>query len=146
MKTGVIVDTGPLVADLSNNDTFHDWACEQLEQIARPLLTSEAVLTEACFLVSRDGGDAADLIEMVNQGLLAIPFALLHESRSVETLMRKYADIPMSLADACQLRMTELLPDSTLLTLDGDFSIYRKFGKQAVELIIPEERLRHGRS
>lgn len=144
MKTDVIVDTGPLVAYLSDNDTFHAWACEQLEQIAQPLLTCEAVLTETCFLVSRDGGEAADLIEMVNQGLLAVPFALPHESQTVETLMRKYADIPMSLADACLLRMTELLPNSALLTLDGDFSIYRKSGKQPVELIIPEERLHRG--
>lgn len=85
------------------------------------------MLTEVCFWVSRDGGDAADLLDMLNQGWLAIPFALLHESQAVETL----------------LRMTELLPDSALLTRDGDFSIYRKYGKQPVDLIIPEERLCH---
>ena len=68
MKSGVITDTGPLVAYMSKHDTYHVWVCNQLEQIGLPLLTCEAVLTEACFLVSRNGGDAEDLINMLNQG------------------------------------------------------------------------------
>ena len=139
MKSGVITDTGPLVAYLSKRDTYHAWACSQLEQISLPLLTCEAVLTEACFLVSHNGGDAEDMIDMLSQGWLSIPFGLLHESKAVGELMRKYANIPMSLADGCLLRMTELLPNSQLLTLDGDFSIYRKYGKEAVQVIMPDK-------
>ncbi len=137
MKHGVIVDTGPLVAYLSQRDRYHIWTCEQLEHIGSPLLTCEAVLAEACFLVGRNGGDAIDLIEMLNQGWLSIPFTLLSESANVSQLMKKYHNIPMSLADACLLRMTELLPNSKLLTLDSDFSIYRKNGKEAVPIISP---------
>jgi predicted nucleic acid-binding protein len=140
MKSGIITDTGPLVAYLSKCDTYHTWTCNQLEQISLPLLTCEAVLTEACFLVSRNGGEAEDLIYMLSQGWLSIPFSLLHESKVVGELMRKYADIPMSLADGCRLRMTELLPNSQLLTLDEDFSIYRKNGKEAVPVIMPDKR------
>ncbi len=139
MKSGVITDTGPLVAYLSERDTYHVWSSNQLEQIGLPLLTCEAVLTEACFLVNRNGGDAEDLINMLNQGWLSIPFSLLHESKVVGELMRKYANVPMSLADACLLRMTELLPDSQLLTLDRDFYIYRKYGKEAVPVIMPDK-------
>ncbi len=139
MKNGVITDTGPLVAYLSKHDTYHVWSSNQLEQIGLPLLTCEAVLTEACFLVSRNGGDAEDLINMLNQGWLSIPFSLLHESKAVGELMRKYANVPMSLADGCLLRMTELLPNSQLLTLDRDFYIYRKYGKEAVPVIMPDK-------
>ena len=138
MKRKVIVDTGPLVAFLSSRDNWHRWSCDQLEQVAPPLLTCEAVLTEASFLVSRNGGDAWSLADMVSQGWLTIPFALLHESSAVAALMRKYADIPMSLADGSLLRMAELLPESQLLTLDGDFSIYRKNGKEPVAVIMPD--------
>jgi len=135
----VLTDTGPLVAYLSQRDKYHFWACNQLKQVSLPLLTCEAVLTEACFLVSRNGGDGEDLIEMLNQGWLSIPFVLSHESKAVAKLMRKYANISMSLADGCLLRMTELLPESLLLILDGDFFIYRKFGKKAVPVIMPEK-------
>ncbi|MCK5878110.1 MAG: hypothetical protein KAG43_10780 [Candidatus Marithrix sp.] len=139
MKNGVITDTGPLVAYMSKHDTYHVWSRNQLEQIGLPLLTCEAVLTEACFLVSRNGGDAEDLINMLNQGWLSIPFSLLHESKAVGELMQKYANVPMSLADGCLLRMTELLPNSQLLTLDRDFYIYRKYGKEAVPVIMPDK-------
>nr|VFK18034.1 MAG: hypothetical protein BECKLPF1236A_GA0070988_1018710 [Candidatus Kentron sp. LPFa]VFK33296.1 MAG: hypothetical protein BECKLPF1236C_GA0070990_1020010 [Candidatus Kentron sp. LPFa] len=63
----VIVDTGSLVAYLSQRDKYHAWICNQLEYIGFPLLTCEAVLTETCFLIGRNGGDAGDPIEMLNR-------------------------------------------------------------------------------
>ena len=137
MKQNVIVDTGPLVAYLNQRDKFHFWIYQQLEQINPPLLTCEAVLTEACFIVNRNGGNDEDIIEMLNQGWLSIPFNLQQESGIISNLMAKYTNIPMSLADACLLRMTELLPNSQLLTFDSDFSIYRRYGKETVNIIIP---------
>jgi predicted nucleic acid-binding protein len=137
MKQNVIVDTGPLVAYLSQRDKFHIWTYRQLEQINLPLLTCEAVLTKACFILNRNGCNAEDIVEMLNQGWLSIPFNLQHESHSISKLMSKYANIPMSLADASLLRMTELLPNSQLLTFDSDFSIYRRYGKETVNTIAP---------
>ncbi len=51
--------------------------------------------------------------------------------------MQRYADQPMSFADACLVRMTELHPDSMLITLDGDFRVYRRHGRQAIPLATP---------
>ncbi len=56
MKQKVIPDTGPLVAFLIRRDTYHDWAMRQLADIRQPLLTCEAVLSEACFLMRRHAG------------------------------------------------------------------------------------------
>ncbi|WP_353572776.1 PIN domain-containing protein [Candidatus Albibeggiatoa sp. nov. BB20] len=137
MKQNIIVDTGPLVAYLSQRDKYHIWTYQQLEQISPPLLTCEAVLTEACFLISRNGGSAEDIIEMLNQGWLSTPFNLQQESDKISKFLNKYTNIPMSLADACLLRMTELLPNSPLLTFDSDFSIYRKHGKETINTITP---------
>nr|VFK28839.1 MAG: Predicted nucleic acid-binding protein, contains PIN domain [Candidatus Kentron sp. MB]VFK74118.1 MAG: Predicted nucleic acid-binding protein, contains PIN domain [Candidatus Kentron sp. MB] len=139
MRRGVIVDTGPLVAYLSERDNYHVWTRRQLEHVGFPLLTCEAVLTETCFLIGRNGGDAGDPIEMLNQGWLSIPFDLSLESEAIGRLMRKYANVPISLADSYLLRMTELLPESRLLTLDSDFSIYRKHGREPVPVVMPEE-------
>lgn len=51
--------------------------------------------------------------------------------------MTKYADVPMSFADACLVRMTEVMPDPTLLTTDADFRIYRRHERKAVPCIMP---------
>ncbi|CAG1020110.1 hypothetical protein DOJK_00097 [Patescibacteria group bacterium] len=137
MKKQVIIDTGVLVAYLSEADNYHAWAVKQLEQISPPLLTCEAVITEACFLLYRNTGTAEVIIELLQEGLLKIVFNLADESRTIIKLMHKYKNVPMSLADACLVRMTELYPQSELLTLDSDFYIYRKHNNQPISLIIP---------
>jgi hypothetical protein len=50
----------------------------------------------------------------------------------VLNLLQKYSDVPMSLADACLVRMTETLPDPVILTTDSDFRIYRRHSRQMV--------------
>ena len=51
--------------------------------------------------------------------------------------MDKYADVPMSFADACLVRMTEILPDPIVITTDADFRIYRRFSRQIVPSLLP---------
>jgi hypothetical protein len=52
-------------------------------------------------------------------------------------LLDKYANIPMSLADACLVRMTQALPDPVNLTTDSDCRIYRRHGRQIVPCAMP---------
>jgi len=139
MKKNVISDTGPLVAYLSKDDNYHAWAIEQLEQISFPLLTCEAVITEASFLVYRSTGSSQIIVEMLQQGLLIIPFVISDEVDAISTLMQKYSNVPMSLADACVVRMAEIYSESEVLTLDSDFYIYRKYKQQQIPLIIPQD-------
>jgi predicted nucleic acid-binding protein len=139
MKRDVILDAGPLVAYLSKNDNYHAWAIEQLEQISFPLLTCEPVITEASFLVYRSTGSSQIIVEMLQQGLLVIPFVISDEINAIVQLMQKYSNVPMSLADACLVRMVEIYSKNEVLTLDSDFYIYRKYEQQQIPLIIPPD-------
>lgn len=136
--TRVIVDTGPLVALLSARDAHHQWARDTLGGIAPPLSTCEAVVSETCFLVRHLKGGADAVLALVSRGVVTLDFSLTSELEPVRKLMTKYATVPMSLADACLVRMTELAPRSAILTLDKDFRVYRRSGRHVVPLIAPD--------
>ena len=133
-----LLDTGPLVAALNRRDQYHLWATAQLARISPPLLTCEAVLSEACFLLQNLKGASEAVVKLVNNGLLKVPFCLEEEASPVKTLLARYSDVPISLADACLVRMAEQHSNSVLLTLDSDFRIYRKHGRQVIPVIMPE--------
>ena len=133
----LVVNTGPIVALLNSRDAHHAWTREVLDRVEPPLATCEAVLSEACFLVRKLDGGSAAVLELVSRGVLKVPFRLETELAAVRKLMSRYASVPMSLADACLVRMTELDEKATVLTLDGDFRIYRRNGRQAVPHISP---------
>ena len=137
MRRYVILDTGPLVALLNRRDRHHGWAREQWTHIAPPLLTCEAVLAEACFLVRRfDGGQAA-VLALASRGVLDLSFHVAEETTAVSRLLKKYHDVPMSLADACLVRMAERCAESVVFTMDSDFMVYRKNGRQLIPMLAP---------
>ncbi|MGH9200262.1 MAG: type II toxin-antitoxin system VapC family toxin [Vicinamibacterales bacterium] len=137
MKRGVVLDTGPLVALVNARDRHHDWSVLQWSQIEPPLLTCESVISEACFLLGQTRSGAAPVLEMLARNALSTSFRLSEHARNVRSLMRKYSDVPMSVADACLVRMAEITTHSTVLTLDRDFKLYRKHGRQVIPLLIP---------
>ncbi len=137
MKSRVIVDAGPLVALLNSRDTHHKWVVQQLGDIQPPMLTCEAVLAEATYLTRAVTGARAALIEMLGEGFLDIGMALADHHSAILAMVRRYTDVPMSLADACLVRLAELYPQSVVMTLDSDFAIYRKNGRQVVHMIHP---------
>ncbi len=106
MKEPVILDTGPLVALLNRRDAYHDWMTHQIKSINSksinsPLLTCEAVMTEACFLARQDIGGTNGVINLALNDFMKVPFHFDDEVEKVEQLMGKYANVPMSFADAC---------------------------------------------
>ena len=135
--TRIIVDTGPLVAYFNRRDRWHRWVAEQMSALNPPLVTCEPVLTEACFLIQKAGGRPVDLIRKIAQRSLAIGIDLEEDASGIESLMHRYADTPMSLADACLVRLTERFPDCRLFTLDSDFEHYRRNGRQVIPLLRP---------
>ena len=131
----VILDTGPLVAVCNARDHFHLWSCEQFKLLKPPFLTCEPVLAEACFLL---GKNQHVILELVQTGLIKTDFALAKELPVILRLIKKYSDVPMSLADACLVRMSELHENSRVLTLDRDFLLYRKNSRQVIPRIMPD--------
>lgn len=137
MDKSIIVDTGPLVAFLNRSDRYHNWTKQQWEQVRPPLLTCEAVLAETCFLMRHLPGGSQAVLELVNRGVIQSTFNLEQEVQPLMKLIKRYADVPMSLADACLVRMAEQHAQSKVFTLDQDFRIYRKHGRQVIPLLMP---------
>ena len=138
MKPKLLLDTGPLVAFLNRRDQYHSWAKSQMAEIKPPLFSCEPVLSEACFLLRGSSGGAGAVVELVSRGLVRIAFNLEEEAKSVKKMLSRYENIPISLADACLVRMSELLEGSVLITLDSDFRIYRKSNRQVIPTIMPK--------
>ena len=133
----VVIDAGPLIALLSQREKHHKWTVENLQSHSEPLETCEAVLSAACFILRRSGKSAGAVIEMVERGVIAVPFRLDTEAAAIRHLMAQYAKVPMSLADACLVRMTELNDRATILTFDHDFRVYRRNGRHVIPLLMP---------
>ncbi len=135
----IIADTGPLVAYLDRSDQHHAWAKEVMATLTEPLLTCDAVLAEVTFLLQR-GGIAAGLpMRMIERGLLVSEFSIASEAASLRSLLERYHDVPMSLADACVVRISELHHDVKVWTTDSDFTIYRRNRRSIIPLIMPVE-------
>jgi predicted nucleic acid-binding protein len=93
-------------------------------------------LSEAFHLLGTRGAPA--LAALLRRRAVASAFQLEDTSEEVLKLMHKYADVPMSFADACLVRMTELLSDPILLTTDTDFRIYRRLGRKTIPCVLPD--------
>jgi predicted nucleic acid-binding protein len=133
----IIADTSVIVAYLDKRDEWHDWTFEQMKILPAPYSVCESVITESCFLLDHLHNGKNNVLAMLKVGFLTIDFSLSDEVGAVQTLIKKYGNVPMSLADACLVRMSELTDNAKVFTLDNDFHIYRKNGKKKISLIIP---------
>lgn len=138
MPPSVVIDTGPIVALLDADEANHTWVAATLDELRPPLLTCEAVLTEASFLVARAGADPSVVTSLVARGMLTVVNLFDRDAEAIGRLIRRYASLPMSLADACLVRIAERTPNATVLTLDADFRVYRQKGRRLIPLLIPD--------
>ena len=135
--TKVFVDAGPLVGFLNETDQHHRWTMGVWDALYEPLWTCEAVLSEAIFLLQSTGVSIDPLAELLERGLVKIDFEVSRHQPDLWKLLRKYSDRPMSLADACLVRMAELNSHCQILTTDKDFLIYRRNGRGIIPLLAP---------
>ena len=135
-RPGVLLDTGPLVALLSKHDSAHARAKKAFAECLPPLRCCESVVAEACFLMKRvhDNGPA-EVIALARKGVFEISLSLQHEWANIESLLQKYANRPISLADACLIRCAESYQEPRILTFDLDFEVYRWSGNKKFQLL-----------
>lgn len=131
----MLLDTGPLVALLNRREKSHARVKAVLDQLPAPLFTVEPVLTEAMFLLRGLRGAPDKVLHLVRDGLLRLPMTVEAEAGALTQLVARYANVPMSLADACLVRLVELMPDASVLTLDDDFRIYRTRKNRVIQLV-----------
>lgn len=137
MSRKIIIDTSVIVSLLNKRDFYHEWTKGILEKEKAPFFTCEAVMTETYFLLKNVYGARDAVMGLLNDKLLQIPFRLEEESEAVAQLMSRYQSVPMSLADGCLVRMSELYANSEILTLDSDFTIYRQHRNRIIPVILP---------
>jgi uncharacterized protein len=138
--TAAIVDTGPLVAFFDRAERHHRWVAERVQELDAPLLVCEPVLAEAMYLLARYSRAQDALFELLQNGALKVAFRIEEHVGALRKLLHKYRDTPMSLAAACVVRMAEIHERHAVLTLDSDFSVYRKHGRMPLTLINPGAR------
>jgi len=131
-----IADTGYLVALLKRHDEHHAWAQELAERLAPPLLTCEAVLAETAFHLQ----SSAHVLAMLQRGAIRVAFDCMSHLDQLADLAIRYADRHPDLADLCLIRMSELYPRHTLITVDEDFRVYRRNKREAIPLLCPPKK------
>ena len=134
-----LLDTGPLVSLLAADVEYHAWAVDQRKELRPPLLTCEPVLTEASFLLRREDRDADSLFTLLESGVIRTAIAE-RDQADLRVLMRRYRSRPMSLADACLVRLSEIHRAAEVVTLDADFKIYRRHGNKVIPVRMPERK------
>jgi predicted nucleic acid-binding protein len=129
-----ILDAGPLIASLNARDAHHSWACETLRSLGPPFYSCPEAMAEAAAMTGRPSA----IVEMIHAGEIVLTFDLSEQTAGVLSLLKKYRDYEMDLADACIIRMTELMRDSRVITVDReDFAVYRRNGRQLIPVIVP---------
>lgn len=132
-----IADTGFLVAFANGNDHHHEWAVEVAERLSEPLLTCEAVLAETAFHLQ----DSGLVLSMLREGLVVLAFDCRSHLAQLAALAGRYADRHPDLADLCLIRMSELHPRHSIVTIDRtDFRIYRRNKRETIPLVCPPDR------
>jgi predicted nucleic acid-binding protein len=132
----VILDTGPLVAWFCPRDEHHRWARRVFPALSPGSLICEAVLTEVCHLVAKEGISHAQITESIAAGRLNV-VSLASDIRVVAKLLRRYADTPMDFADACVVRLAELNSGLKVCTVDSHFQFFRKNIGEEIGLLAP---------
>jgi len=123
---------------LNKRDRHHSWVRAVLDGVEPPVFTCEAVISEACFLLRHARSGQETVLALLAEDVLRVDFRLADEIVTLQGLMGKFASVPMSLADACLVRMTELDTRSTVLTLDKDFKVYRRNRRQTIPTLMPD--------
>lgn len=138
--TAWVLDTGPLVAFFDRSDADHEWAKQQWALAPVPMLTCEAVLAEAAYLLQEHAGLPNEkILALFERKIITVPFRLEEHAGPLAHLMEKYRNQQMQLADACLVRMSELKRDCRVFTLDQEeFRVYRRFDRQVIPLVARE--------
>ena len=131
-----IADTGYLVALLRKDDQHHAWATGLAGQLELPLLTCEAVLSETAFHLE----SSAYVLAMLKRGAIRVAFDCTSQLEPLHDLATRYADRKPDLADLCLIRMSELYPRHTIITVDEDFRVYRRNKREAIPLLSPPKK------
>ncbi|MGA8152031.1 MAG: hypothetical protein WB952_13850 [Terriglobales bacterium] len=129
-----IADTGFIVAFGNRGDTYHAWALDLARTLTEPLLTCEPVLAEAAFHL----GSSLYVLSLLQDEMLRVAFDATRNLEQLRELARRYEERKPDLADLCLIRMSELYPRHTVITVDeADFRVYRRNKRESIPILGP---------
>jgi uncharacterized protein len=120
-----LIDAGPLIALFNKNDKYHEKIKEFIKNYKGLLTTSWPVITEVCHMLDFNINAQIDFLKWVKLGGLKVEDIETEEIDKIIKLSEKYSDIPMDLADATLIIISERLGIQEIITIDSDYYIYR---------------------
>jgi uncharacterized protein len=131
-----LIDTGAILAILDRNDRWHVPCLQAYSNVRLPLLTTEAVLTEAFHLIRRTARDADGIWRLLRSGAIRMAEIRDEELPQIQRLMDEYADRPMDFADATLVHVAGRESLNVVLTVDrDDFQTYRLPGRKRFAIL-----------
>jgi hypothetical protein len=131
-----LIDAGPIIALFNKNDKFHKIVKEFIKEYKGKLITSWPVITEASHMLDFNVQVQIDLFKWIRLGGLIIEEVSIDDIDRIIALSEKYSDIPMDLADASLVVLSEKLKIKEIITIDSDYYIYRTIEKEMIKNIL----------
>ncbi|TGM52381.1 type II toxin-antitoxin system VapC family toxin [Leptospira vanthielii] len=125
MQNVALIDSGPILALFHSKDKFHKSTLKFLKNYKGKLITSWPVLTEVIYLLSYSIDAQSDFLEWIERGSIQIIDLSIDDLKYIKNRMRKYSDLPMDLADASLMCISEKHGINKIISIDSDFSIYK---------------------
>jgi uncharacterized protein len=136
-----LIDTGAILAIVDADDRWHSLCLEALLTVRIPLLTTEAVLTEAFHLTGKSTHKIDRMWAFVRSGALSVCPINDSDLLELNALMVQYADRPMDFADATLVHLAAREHIGLILTIDhDDFETYRLPGRKRFTILPPRRR------
>ena len=136
MAERVLIDTGPIIAILSEDDEHHSRCSQALTDLVPPLFTCWPVITEAAWLLRKRPDTVARMFEGFTGGFFAFLSLTGDDLPGIAAVMKRYESTGLQLADAALAHLTERENIRTVFTTDRrDFSIIRLKRNRTLKLI-----------
>ena len=136
MAGELLLDTGALVSLLNRSEPLHERCREVLREWRRPIVSTEAVLTEASHLLGQVSGGRLRCVDYFVRGAAVLVPTTAGMLRRCRTIVEQYAAVPMDYADATLVALAEELDTAFVFTTDRrDFEIYRVADRRRFQIL-----------
>jgi len=115
----LLIDAGPLVAIVSENDVRHNECVAVLQTITRPMITCWPVIVEAAYLLRRRPDQVRNILASISRGAIVVdPLTDPRIFPQVQSLYDRYGQSGLQIADACMVALAGSLGIRTIFTVD----------------------------
>lgn len=120
-----LIDAGPVIALFDRNDQYHLQVLNFMRDFRGRLISTWPVLTEVCYMLDFSTKAQLDFLDWVFEGGIEIHNIEQWQISEIRDRMTKYSDLPGDFADASLLQVAETRDIENIITIDGDFNVYR---------------------